>query len=511
MRSLIADLRHLAATVPDASPYRSLVAALVLAKGESSDMAARASYIEGLLGAPDGSIRGTVITQFGDARDAIVDGTGGNAIADELTGARGMSKQDALRMVSGRNVGVYDALVSGAAGALPPEGARGNYGEDIAAFISQGYSPVTGKPFSKYQGKGVFYWLGTQAPGRISFSGVKSIARKEAAHRAADILRGTNIGERTQDQLDAPAHAGGDEGNEDLLISMLPEEGVPRSDFVDLAAAIYNDPWVMNIIDRDVKSVLNGERQLLIWDLIRRFPYTLIVKPDGISVGRELAKEYAKALGEDYKGKSTDTAVRKNFKTKILPAMEAAMEDSSVAKRILKNRHILEVISESRKRPSRTREKFPIPIHGLPRSKSDPGWGIDPSSVPPESTPKEFVSPWREDAIAKLKRKLQQNTDWQLIQRLRSRGIKLANLIRRYHEKKSWGLPAREAQKFKRASDWAHDNWKDYVDWGNGKLNVDKLAQGIATKAGNAAFADQAEHWVWEIAYDVQRKARYAL
>ena len=356
MRSIKAGLLRMASEVAiKESPARVLFAALAKAAGMREDLFARTSYLEGLVGySPGILLKDPGI--LADARSALATGQE-DRLVDELRHTRGMSETDISRMLGSRDTGLFDALLSAASSVMSGP-VRGLDAEDIAMALAAGVSPLTGGPLKYGRGKGIFYWLGENAPGKVSLGGIKRIVFLEAKNRTKDVVRCTRSEERGQVSLDAPIGTGEDVYT---LADILQSDGdAGRASFIDLAAAIYQDPWVMGVIDSAVKANLGGPVQLAIWDAIRANPEFIKVTSNDIGVeSRALAQEISKMTGAPYMGKSSDVSVGHIFRQKVWPAMKEAFEDSEVAARLLKNRHILEVIQDATKRVPKTQENIP--------------------------------------------------------------------------------------------------------------------------------------------------------
>ena len=145
MRSLYATLSLLARHSSE-GPARSLFASLFKAAGANEDLVARASYLEGLMGAPQNSLTRNPRQPFKAAYQAVLaypEGISGDPIVDALRGA-GMGNKDIMKMVGDADQGVFESLVWGARkgmGRIPSF--RGITPEGIAQALSVGVSPLT--------------------------------------------------------------------------------------------------------------------------------------------------------------------------------------------------------------------------------------------------------------------------------------------------------------------------------------------------------------------------------
>lgn len=383
MRAVTSNLLRIAARIgPADGPVGSLFGALVKAAGVLEDVHARASYLEGLLGFSPGAITRNERAVFDEARTALTSGTE-NRIVDTLRYSYRMSEEDISRMVSARDTGLFDSLHNGVRSSIGSQTFRGLMAEDVTMALLAGVSPVTNEPLKYGPGRGVFYWLGTRAISPLSLKGIKSVVYKEAHNRAADLIRGTRMEERNQADINAPEFAG-----------IPDEEPSGQTNFVDLARAIYADPWVMRTIDGLVQANLTTPTQEAVWQAILKDPDLLVVDPTGIGVqARALAVAVTKIMGVPNQGKSTEVSVGKTFRQRVLPAMVDALADSDIAKKLLRQRHILELIQEARRRPPTTHFNFPIPLLDGKRPRSP--WRALPVDPSMELTPTPVSEPDR--------------------------------------------------------------------------------------------------------------------
>lgn len=505
MRTMTAGLIRLATLAEhENSPFRSLVAALAKAAGSQEDLFARASYLEGLTGFSPGAIVGKERAFFPQALQALRSGEP-NRLVDALRYEHGMSDKDIALMVGNRDTGLFASLVNGVSSVMSGQTFRGLGAEDVAFPLAAGLSPLTGKPLKYGKGRGMFYWLGTKASPKISLRGIKSLAFKESKNRALDIIRGTRSEEQYQDTLDAPA---GDGEGLSLQEMISQPESAGRANFVDLAAAIYQDPWVMKVIDREVKSLLTTERQEAVWQAIRQDPSMLKITPKGIGTSnKDLAKAVSRITGDPFT-RSLEVSTGKTFRTKVQPAMVEALADSQIAKKLLQKRHILETVQEMSRRPQSGRENIgPIPISGIEPSRSGPVQDLDISQY--------------QDLRSPLPPKQKVEMHPEVARRLRQQGIRLANFRARRETRRKMAahvaalhwcysdqpkLNARQARLYRKIKDWAMANWNAFSTR-QGSLDVDGLTHSMARKAGDASFGDDPSHWVYHIARDVQRVA----
>mgnify|MGYP003640436943 CR=1 FL=1 len=369
MRNVTSSLIRLAIGIPDANPYRRMFAAWARVAGILEDKFARAAYLEGLLGFSSGAITGNESTFFSEAREALRSGSP-NRIVDTLRYEHGMSEKDVALMVGNRDAGFFDSLLNGVRSNFGTQSFRGLVAEDIVMSIMAGISPITGGPLKYGKGQGVFHWLGTRPASKLTVRGIKSVIYKEARNRAADIIRGTRKEEMNQLDLYGPTSGGGGAGDApastQTLNEVLEDPTIGRANYIDLAAAIYSDPWVMQVIDDLVQSNLTTPSQEAVWKVVRQDPSLLTISRKGLGIeASRVAPLVAQMLGNEYMGRSSDVSVAKTFRQRVRPAMSEALADSAIAKRLLRKRHILEVIQEHEKRKPRHRVNLgPIPYAG---------------------------------------------------------------------------------------------------------------------------------------------------
>jgi len=503
MRAVTAGLIRLAVFAP--SPYRSLVAALVreAVNKKLLDMMVRAQFIEGLMGYEPGVLSRDPAPHFDAARKALDRGEiDTNRILHVLIAEKGMSETDVKKMLQNADHGIWQAALSGAESAVPKHGIRGLSAEGIAQAIVGGFSPITHGPLKYGQGKGFFYWLGTRAPGSVSLNGLRSIAFKEVKNRAADVVRGTRDEETDAAQGDAPASLSED-GQAALLVDTLQQESaVPRATYVDLASAIYHDPWVMGIIDREVRSGLRGEVQEAVWTAIKQDPDLLIIKSDSIGVASEaLAKVVSKAIGRP----TTSQAVGQNFRQKVLPSIQLALEDSTMAKRLLKRRNILEIIEDATRRIIPPHESFPIPRSGV--SVTPEGGSAGPGREWQEEYTERPEDP--REKMPKWLKKLRSDPNLRALRNLGLRAARAARVASRHNDRRAWKMSPPQQKMYKQLKDWGRKNWEQFVDHHSGKINTDQMAAKMALIGGDTRMINDPTHWIWEIVYDVERQSRW--
>jgi hypothetical protein len=363
---LVRGFRKLSNQEDLGAPHRVLLASLLRIASREQDIYARASYIEGLMGYAPGGIARSYRKFFSEAQQALLQGAPDKSpIARALVEQRGLSEKEALAMVSDKNVGLYNALVSGA-GSVLKSPVRGIDAEDVASSLVVGVSPVTGETMKYGPKGGVFYWLGKNAPAQISLSGVKAIAFREAANRAKDVLRGTSETEKTLVQLDAPVSG---ESAGVLLQDILTgdEDVLPRASFMELASLIYSDPAVMGEIDKQIRGRLGGEYQEAVWSAILADPDLLLVTPSGIGVkGEALARAVSAILGKEV----LRPAVARTFKDSILPKITVALHQDSVISKALRRREVLDIIQEATRPRALSKGRTPVPIRLAAQDRS---------------------------------------------------------------------------------------------------------------------------------------------
>lgn len=343
MISLKNPLMRMASAQPAESFFRSLCANMAREAGIQEDLFARASYIEGLTAAKPGSISKNPRPVLQELSDALATGEE-NHLIEMFRSEYRMSDQDIAALVGFRDYDLFGALVQGATKVMPKGSSRGLTPQDVAMSIASGLSPLTLKPFTKYgPGRNVFYWLGEIAKGKITMGGILAILREEAAHRALDIVRGTNRGEGRSVSLDTPV--GG--GETDAVIGdFIADEGSMGNN-IDLVYAIFNDRAVLNVVDREIRSRLGGDMQKAVWAAIASDPSMIEVSGGKVGVNnRALASSISERAGVPY-SRSLEVSAGKQFREKVWPAFQEVVGDPAVVGPLLKNRDIQQIIYES--------------------------------------------------------------------------------------------------------------------------------------------------------------------
>lgn len=339
-------LRKLAHNAPETHPFREVLASWEKAASLLQDKFCRASFFEGLLGLKPNSIVRNPEPWFRRAQAALDTGE-----SDDLLDAlrvREATHKDIELMVGRRDLLLFEALVSGAAQAMPKEGVRGHLPEDVAQSLAAGFSVLTGDPLRYGPGKGVFYHLGFKWHGTFTIRGLAFILRREAKNRAADVVRGTRKEDSRSKSIDSPAYPGSDDAAS-LSDILSGDSAVSEGAFVDIASAVYNDPKSMALIDEAVRAQLSGPVQVVVWEAIRDNPSLLKITSKGIGVEqRALALAVSEASGSPYKGDSSDIAAGMIFRGKVLPAMTRSFQgDEALADVILQDRYIMETLQEA--------------------------------------------------------------------------------------------------------------------------------------------------------------------
>jgi hypothetical protein len=528
MRSIVAALVRLAAPLPEDSPFRPLFASLIRSANANYDKILRAMFVEGAMGHAPNSIASNPDPYFKPAIEALRSGED-NRLIEKLRYDLGMDDREIAKLLGNKDTGIYAACVKGAAAGMGGHSSlRGLMADGIVTSVVAGISPVTLKAFDKYgAGQGLFQWLGSRAPKGTTIRGIASVASKDVKNRAMDILRKTRKEEQWMSSIHEAPSGQSDDGESSMSLTELisEETAMPTANFVDLAAAIYSDPWVMGLIDRGVKSKLTTDTQRAVWNAVRSDPSIIQVKPKSIGVsGRALARAVSKETGTEYNGKSSDVVAAKVFKTKILPAMQDALSDDNVSQRLVKNRQILDVIKESTRRKNPTREKIrnirfegdkPSPERG-PASHGP--WEYPPDiygDMDPPASKEDYLKPFMEAARQKheerkkeLARKIKNPT---LRRMLASSSVDTPSSVRvasRFLLKNgAWRMPPAMAKIYKKLHDYGMDNLETFMK-GNGHLDTDRMALALAREARHPDWADDPTHWVYEISYDLERAAQ---
>jgi hypothetical protein len=485
--------------VRTASVFRTVVASLVRVASREADIFARASYIEGLMNYSPGSIARNYASMFRDAQKAIESGRYDQSpIARVLVDERGVKPEEALRFLSNKDVGISKALLRGVK-SIVKEPVRGLEADDIAASITVGFSPITGGPLKYGEGKGAFYWLGTQAPPQISLGGLARIVSMEGANRAKDVVRGTNVKEKQQVSLSQPISK--DDLTDMLQDIVADEAAVGRATFIELADSLINDPGTMRIIDNEIRNSLGGELQEAVWASIRSDPELLKVDRSGIGVhGKALAQDVSRTLGREV----SRPAVAKNFKQKVLPAIMLALKEDSVAMRALKKKEIYDIIYEETRRRDTGHSKTRVTPkgygaqgqHGEVRYLSEDEFGQY-QEIPTRQPP------------AWLQR-LKSDPDLRALEKAFNKAAAARRLVARYQgaQKEAVQMSGPVARKYKRAQDWAKNNWQAFYNAMSEKFDTDALAMRLAAAIGERNAWRDVDHYVWNIAYDTERNVR---
>jgi hypothetical protein len=540
MRLMFATLDRLATSQP--TGLRILFATMAVVARADADRWARASYLEGLLGYSPGTFTNN-IRQLDEAEEAIDTGAP-NRIAEALLYERGMSEAEAKALVGDRDRKLPEALMAGVSKYLPSgKSYRGQDAQDIAQWLLMGISPSTMKPFPQYKGGNMFYFLGTQAPAGLSMGGIARVVRDHAAKKTFDYIRGTtsiDLGLSLSDSGPASQGRGPTEGPESVLEDVLSgESAVSRADYITMAESIFQNPAIMRKLDQAVRQFLGGPGQIAVWEVVKENPNFIQVKGSAqgepvVGLDQEAAaKEVVKLTGQEI----SPQAVGKTWRTKVWPAMRTAFRDSDVARALLRNRQIMEIIDEETRRRHNVQQKIRDIRYvgeGVDYGAAGPGMELEPGSVDiPEPAGR---SDEYEREMARMRRKYNipmgvkfASLDEREFQRwvearnaavrvaakwAQARGFPVTITDSREAQvtknadgtKLAWRLPPREAQMYNRLLAWAKKNWERFRT-PRGDLNTDALAEELAHQAGKDWWADDPTHWVYEIAYDVNRLA----
>lgn len=342
MISLKNPLRKMASVQPADSFFRSVFANMAREAGIQEDLFARASYIEGLLGAKPGSISKTPRASLQKVSDALASGEEHHLISMLRTDYR-MADQDIEALVGLRDFDLFGALVQGATKAMPRGSARGLTPQDVAMSIASGLSPLTLKPLRYGPGKNVFYHLGEKAHGKITIGGILAILREEAKNRAIDLVRGTNKGEATSESLEAPI-GNGEDSSATLADFLADTSNVSQN--IELVYGIFKDRAVLSLVDREIRQQLTAT-QAVVWAAIARNP--LLIDIEGSKLGvdnRGLAAAISEMTGVP-NTRSLEVSAGKIFRERVWPAFEDVVGNSAVTAPLLRNQDIQQLILES--------------------------------------------------------------------------------------------------------------------------------------------------------------------
>lgn len=491
MRSLKATLNHIAKT--HSGFARRLYASLAKEAGKKEDAFARASFIEGLTGRTPGSLANQADRSLSQLFNDLVTETD-NRIIEHLRFNKKVSERDLKKLLGATDLKLFEALKAGAASGMGSGGVRGLDPEDVAMAIAMGLSPLTLEPLRYGKGKNVFYHLGKSSGNKVTIGGLASILKAEGKNRAIDIIRGAPKGEL--EALDLYSPVVNTESNESapmMIGDMIEAPTQYRSHYVDLLDAIFSDNAIISQIDREIYPKLKGDVQRAVWGAIKANPDLLNLRGGRVVVRN---KELAEALG----GGASPQAAGKVFNQKVWPAIEDALTTGAMTQRLIKKRQILEIIQEAQKDRGRDKSRTRgIEISGLPET-------------PRKGPVKRVHGPFRLElplqgpqpqGVYDSKGRPQPRMPKYSARRVVAKYLDYVE-DREGFEKSAWRLPPGDARVYKKMKDWARDNWEQFQD-ARGKINFDKFADTLAGRFGKSSMADEPEHWVWEIVYDVGR------
>ena len=334
-------LVKMASAQPEKSFFRALFANMARQAGINEDLFARASYIEGLLGARPGSLSRNPRPALQEVVDAFESGEENHLVSMMRTEYK-MSDQDISAMIGLRDFDLFGALVRGATKAMPKGSIRGLSPQDIAMSLASGLSPLTLKPFEKYgPGQNVFYWLGRIAKGKISMGGLLAVLSDEAFNRAFDIVRGTNRSETRSRSLETPV-GGGD--TDAVIGDFLSDESSINN--INLVYAIFNDRSVLNVVTREMSSRLSPPG-FLVWNAIAEDPSMIEMSNGLVGVNNTaLATKISDMTGKE-NTRSLQVSAGKYFREKVWPVFQDIVGDPKIVGPLLKNQQIQDIIFEA--------------------------------------------------------------------------------------------------------------------------------------------------------------------
>lgn len=343
MTPLKSPLLRLASAQPETSMFRSLYANMAREAGIREDQYARASFIEGLMGAHPGSLSKTPRGPLQAIASALEVNAEENPYIDTFRKKYHMSDSDIALLTGVKDLNLFGSLVAGASKGMLSGSARGLTPEDVAMSIASGLSPLTLEPLRYGAGKNVFYHLGTTVTGKVTMAGFAAILKAEARNRAYDITRGTSKGEGKSVSLYTPAGTG--EGDA-VLQDFLADE-VAISNNLDVVQQIFEDKAILRVVDTEVRKQLVTPMQVAVWAAICSEPDILDIEAGELNVdGRALAMQVAKMTGVEYKGRSSNVVVAAVFREKIRPAFRKVLDSPGVAAALLKSTEIRQLIYE---------------------------------------------------------------------------------------------------------------------------------------------------------------------
>ena len=507
---------------PNPTGIRLLFATMARVANKEADKWARASYVEGLLGYSPGTLLGSNLAPFNEAALALESGEP-NRVTEHLLYERSMSEKDARALLGDRDRDLMGALLAGIKSKMP-SAVRGLTPEGVAQAIAMGISPSTLERFPSYKGGNVFHHLGATNKGGVTLGGLTSVLRKHGANAAIDVVRRKELQDGGSLSLSDPALApvglSNMDGPEAVLEDILAgDSAVTRADYIEMAESIFKNPAIMRVLDKEVRSYLGGPAQIAVWDVMRNNPQFIAVKGSpqgepvvGLGDGAGAAREFEKLTGTEV----SKQRIGQIWSRKVWPAMREAFRDSNVARTLLRSRQVMEVIDDETRRRHNVEPK----MRGIreqgdfePFGGDGPGRSLSPDSGNyDEWGSPEGRSDFYEKEMARMRSKYRVPAGVKFASsRVALRYAKANNLPRSVlstleegHEKTAWSLPPREAKAYNQLRKWALANWEQFLN-PYGDLDTDDMAEAMARRAGNDDWADDPAHWVYEIAYDVNR------
>ena len=311
--------------VMEPSPFRTRLAELLMvARASQYDLYGRASFLEGVLRKPTGSMtRGNVIGQLEDARSEVPSSFFRNEREEE--------KFFSLSI----GWGIEDAVLQGAraAGRKAPAwlGDSGRLNADeIFQELSSGYNLATltkAKNGPIYRRTGLY--MGRKKG--VTVQGIWSSIKDDSYDQAMALIK-----RRAPDlRGDQPV---GEKGSPTYLQQMADKWTVDSGS--DAGAAIAAGG--LQLVDSYMQKKLSGP-QLMVWEAVLAAPSMVITTTEPLGIkANALAKAIKAIHGKDISG----SVASRQFKRFVLPALMEGFNQRGVLRELRRDQEILEVIQE---------------------------------------------------------------------------------------------------------------------------------------------------------------------
>ena len=243
------------------------------------DLAARASFIEVLMGQPAGSLVRLNRAPFVAASAALIEG-GENDVLEALRGI-GMPEVDIEKMVGLADTRLREAMLDEASKVVHQSGhGTGSSrvtAEEVVQSVMSGVKATTNEPVGQWNGHGIFYYAGVRARhrDRTTFNALRAYVKLVTNRAAQDVLRAAQKveGVRTKriDDREEQQHSSGGPGQlkPDADRWMTQTERPSSTDLGGRAHAFFHDPSIRRELDVAVRRRLVGKPiHLAIWQAI---------------------------------------------------------------------------------------------------------------------------------------------------------------------------------------------------------------------------------------------------